>query len=224
MRSLVKAVAASCLFLSGQAFAVPVTWTDWTRVNENVVTGTMGDITVTVTGTGGSFFDGPTQTACGTNWWTQPDPTDLAYTGGTADNAPTACEQVGLNTPGTFTVTFSSAVNGLYMALLSVGQPGYTVTYDFNTPFTVDSEGRGFWGNGSYSTAAGDRLLGDEFHGTLLFGGSITSLSFATAPNEYWHAFTFGMGQQVTAVPIVGTLPLLGLGLLLMGLAGRRRR
>ena len=86
MRSLVKAVAASCLFLSAQAFAVPVTWTDWTRLNENVVTGTMGDITVTVTGTGGSFPNGPTQLGCGTNWWTQPDPTDLAYTGGTGDN------------------------------------------------------------------------------------------------------------------------------------------
>src|SRR5687767_2405383 len=123
MRSLIKVAVGSCMLLAAPAFAVPVTWTDWTSSGGNTVLGNMGGVGVTVTGTA---LDGPTQTSCvgGTNWWTQPNPSDLAYTGGTVSNAPTACEQVGLNTPGTVTVTFSSAVSNLYMALLSVGQPG----------------------------------------------------------------------------------------------------
>ena len=150
-------------------------------------------------------MDGPSQTACGNNWWTEPDAGNPAYTGGSVSNAPTTlCEQVGLNSPVSITVSFSAPVTNLYMALLSVGQPNYTVTYDFDTAFTIDSEGRGFWGDGSYVLGAGDTLAMDEFHGVLAFAGPISSLTFTTAPSEYWHAFTFGFAA--TAVfPEPGT-------------------
>ena len=168
------------------------------------------------------------QTACGTNYWTEPNISDPAYTGGSANNAPTACEQVALASIADITVTFSSPVNNLFMALLSVGQPNFTVTYDFDTAFAVDSDGIGYWSYansnnpGPYSLGTGDTIAMNEFHGLLSFAGPVSALNFTTSPNENWHAFTFGTGTSVP-VPEPGTLALLGIGLLGMGLSRRRK-
>ena len=42
----------------------------------------MGGVAVRVTATAGSI-DGPSQTACGVNYWTEPDAAQRPYTGGT---------------------------------------------------------------------------------------------------------------------------------------------
>lgn len=206
-----------------------VTWTDWTAITGGGAVGSMGDIDIRVSALSGSI-NGPSQISCGTNWWTEPFSTDPdyngpAYTQGSVDNAPTPCEQVALNSQVSLSVTFSSPVDTLYMALLSVGQPNYTVTYDFDTSFTVDSDGWGFWNNvtgaaGTYSLGSGDAIAMNEIHGVLAFNGPISTLSFTTNPNENWHAFTFG---TVASVPEPGTLALFGLGLLGIGAARRRK-
>lgn len=217
--SLRTLCAAAAFAMAGSASAVPVAWADWATFGGNTAGGTMGGIGVSVSS--GSAMDGVTQLGgpC-ENYWTEPNAADRAYTGGTVSNGPTACEQLGLSTANRVTVTFSSAVSTLYMALLSVGQPNYPVAYTYSQAFTIDSEGQGYWGNDSTDgVQSGNTLTMNEFHGVLRFTAPVTSLTFSTAPGEYWHAFTFG-----TAVPEPGSLLLAGAALLAAGAASRRRK
>lgn len=224
LHHLTKPALAAALSLTAlQAGAAMVNWTDWTSVSTSGASGTMGGVTVTVSGT----TNGVSQTGCGSgtiNYWTEPNAAQKPYTGGTVSNGPTACEQVGLSSATRVTISFSSAVDSLYMALLSVGQPGLAVTYDFDQSFTVDSAGVGYWSSGvpgTYSLGAGDTMTMREFHGMLRFSGAgITGLSFTTNPNEFWHAFTLGTAAPVSAP---GSLALAGLALAGLGLAARRR-
>jgi hypothetical protein len=206
MKSMFLGILASAIAVAAPSANATV-WTNWTSINQTTAIGTMDGVTVTATATSG-LMNGPSQTACGTNWWT-----GTAY-GGLGN--PTACEQVALDAPVSVTVTFSSPVSGLFMALLSVGRTNVEVSYDFDRAFTVASEGQGFWGDGTYTLAAGDIIRGREFHGALAFTGPVSSLTFTTSPAEYWHAFTFG-------VPEPGMLALFGLGLVGLGFAGRRK-
>ncbi len=195
------------------------TWTDWTAISGTSATGTMGGVGVTVTATSGTM-DGPSQTGCGTNWWTEPNAASRPYTGGSLGNGPPACDQVALSSPVSITVTFSQSIDSLYMALLSIGQGGVQVTYDFDRSFVIDSQGVGYWGSGTAVTGAGDTLAMNEFHGLLRFVSPVTTLSFTTAPGEYWHAFTFASN----AVPEPGTLALLSVALLAAGAVKRRKQ
>jgi hypothetical protein len=45
------------------------------------------------------------------------------------------------------------------MAIVSQGRSSLTVAYDFDTPFTVLSEGEGYWGDGSYTTDMSNDIL-----------------------------------------------------------------
>ena len=111
-RKLVRGVllSAASFLVIGSAAAGPVSWTDWTSIGSNSASGTMGGVTVSVSST--TAMNGVSQTGCGVNYWTEPNAADPAYTGGTVSNAPTACEQVGLNSANTVTVNEIETVTG----------------------------------------------------------------------------------------------------------------
>ena len=225
-------MALSCVVMinvaSGVANAGPISWVDWTSHTGGIAgsaTGTLpGGVTVTYAGQVAS----ETRTAPGglTNYWTQAGPSP--YTNGTVDNPPPCCDIITLigGSGLLSTLTFSTPLVNPIMGIVSLGQPGFLVSYDFvDRPFDVLSSGTGFWGGapgGSLFELAGDVLQGNEGHGTIQFIGTLSSISWTTAPAENWHGFQIGIVQQ-SAVPDGGSaFALLGLGML--GLSTIRRK
>ncbi|MBU0545190.1 MAG: PEP-CTERM sorting domain-containing protein [Proteobacteria bacterium] len=176
-----------------------------------------GSTTVYVAYSGSYSF---AQLGSGINYWTEGNP--KPYTGNSVvDNAPTASELIALNLATTNTVTFSRPVVDPIMAIVSMGQGGLPVTYDFNAPFIVLSEGRGYWGDGTYTLADGDLLIGRELHAAIQFSGTFSQISWSST-SENWHGFTFGIAGNAQQVPEPATMLLLGFGL--FGLAGISRK
>lgn len=162
-----------------------IEWTDWISADTGIVTGTMGDVDVTYTG---DYYSADLGTA--TNYWTEGTPapyTDNAV----VDTAPTAGELIRLVYDATNKIEFSEPVLDPVMAIVSMGQSSTPVTYDFDQPFTVLSEGKGYWGDGTYTLDDADSMTGKEFHGAIQFSGWISEINF-TSTYENWHGFTFG--------------------------------
>ena len=200
-------LALAIVSLAAPTHAVSISWVDWTSATLGAAGSASGLLSpwngpISVGYSGDVTF---AQLGSGINYWTEGSP--APYTGNTyVDNAPIATEMVALSLSGTNTVTFSTPISGLVMAIVSQGQPSVPVTYDFDAAFSVLSEGKGYWGDGSYTLGAGDQLIGSEFHGVIQYAGPVSSLSWTVNPNEYWHGITFG----TAAIPEPGSIVLLG--------------
>ncbi|MBX9894377.1 MAG: FxDxF family PEP-CTERM protein [Nitrosomonas sp.] len=204
-------------FASTSAFAVPVSWTDWTSsTNSSSASGSLsvGSDTVGVEYSATSAH-GFVTTGVGTNYWT-----GSAYTNGTVDNAPPASDIIALTLGGTVTITFSQTVIDPYIALASWNFN----TVDFGVPIVIDSFGPGFWGSGTpVLNASGTGFFGSgEVHGVIRLPGSFDSISF-THTSETWHGFTVGVAG-IAPVPEPETYAMLLVGLGLLGFAARRRQ
>lgn len=215
-RFIVSLLAAGVLPGLASADISYINW-DKTSLTSNSVTGTLtlaDNSTVNVTLTGPiNFVNGPTDA----NYFTP----DTTFEGTGVPNAPTS-GFVGLAAGNaSYTLSFDRAIHNVIFDMVSVGQTGIPVTYDFNHSFTLVNTGPGPFGSGTLE-ANGNAVTGVEGNGVLLFGGDLSSLSWTVDNAEYWHGFTAGVAGAAAPVPEPTTMAALGFGAL--GLLARRRR
>jgi hypothetical protein len=176
-------------------------WTDWNSLNNGTLTQGSHVTNVTLTGVAYNYDNGAPFYYQYPATFGNLNPSDLIREVGT----------------GNVTLNFDKPVTDLYLALVSVGQPGLPVTYSFNNAFSVFSSGPGGWGGGSYSISGND-FTGSEFNGVLFFSGTFSSLSFSINQPENWHGFNIAAAD----VPEPDTLALLALAGI--GALGARRK
>ncbi|MEP6621281.1 MAG: PEP-CTERM sorting domain-containing protein [bacterium] len=213
---------ALCAIAAAPATSSAQTWTNWSAATGNTFTGSLLGSSVTFTG---NYIGGQLTGVGGTDYFAPSAP----YTQGGV-TSPDAGGNVGFiqfNQPVVGQFAFSSPLNNVYLALISVGQGGVAVSYTFDQAFTVVSNNNtscAYWGCGTYSVS-GNTIQANEFSGTLLFSGPVSQLSFTTDNAEYWHGATIGAEAPVTAAPEPATLGLMATGLIGMaGFARRRKR
>lgn len=197
------------------AASAAIAWTDWTQSGANTVVGSVSGVGVTFTGSY-NFA----QTNGGIDYWNS----SFVNTWDGTIAPPPGSDIVGLHLAGSKTITFSSAVNDVYLAIMSWNSQG-SVTFDKN--FTQEGwvRGCGYWGCGLLTNVTGNSFTSNgESHGILKFAGPITSLTFAESGNEYWHGIQVGIGSVGGAVPEPSTWALLILGFGAIGAGMRRQR
>lgn len=226
--------------LAAPAASVPYHYVDWQSATSNTASGviTLPDSsTVTVgfealnpDGTPANALSPAAQTGGGTNFWNPSTP----YTSAQVDNAPPDSDIIRLTggTDATYRVTLSAAIKDPIMAIVSLGQPGVQVRYEFDSPFDIVSQGTGYWGGNATALQelAGNVLAGNEGHGTIQFIGTFDVFSWSVPTPEFWHGFTFGIRttealepDDPTPASSPATLLLLAAGLAGLGGASRRR-
>ena len=174
--------------------SVPVTfaWADWTSSTTGAP-GAAAGVLLTSSGPVMVTYAGEVafaQTAGGANYWVPGAP----YVNTVTANPPGDPDIIALNNAATVnTLTFSPPVNGLVLAVVSLGAPGSTVRYHFDRPITLLSYGAGYWGNGTLVIENGDTLAGTEGHGAIQFPGPVSSVSWTLSGGEFWHGFTVGI-------------------------------
>ena len=216
LRAFLKTLFCVSVVLCSTSNAGAVTWIDWQSTSN-------GSLTIGSTNIGVSMTGNPMALVNGDGYYNN------GSTGGTSPSGTygglTPSDLIQVNGTGTFNLTFDSPIVDPYIALVSVGQGGWPVTYSFDDPFSVISSGGNYWGYSGYSVSPdGTDFTGSEYNGILKFSGTYSSISFDIAPSEHWHGFNFGVADSASSVPEPATLLLFGVGLVGVGIARRLRR
>ena len=217
------AIAGMLGFTVLPAFAI-TTWTDWT----SATTGAPGSATGTLGGVGVSYV-GELDSAV-TNGTSAIWAPNSSFIGGTVTASPsTVGDDLRLDgsSTGTNTITFASPVVNPVFAIWSLGAPGTTASFIFNSLSpTLQAGGPNADFGGGPLSVAGNVVSGAEGNGVLQFAGTLSSISWTNTP-EFFYAFTVGTAGSVddlTPVPEPTTLLLLGTTAAGLGLARWRQR
>lgn len=221
-RSAALAVALAALEAACMpaAHAAPVAWTAWSSGTSGAAGQADGRLTFADGKQADVRYEGELRyayTAGGEYFWNS---TPAAYTSAAVDNVP----------PGTFlqlnrdsrkSVSFSQALSGVFMAVLSLNS-NY---YEFDQDFVVESSGCGVFGCGTLTREVVDgkyRLVAQgEGHGVIRFTEDVSSLTWSTHHAEDWQGVTLG-AYGVSPVPEPASVALSLAGLALIGWRLRR--
>src|SRR5262245_32678823 len=163
-------VICALSFAASTADGAIYSYVDWTTANANAGTAsgviTLPDLSIVNVNFAATFSGGApgrfafAQTSGGTNCWSRPAP-HIRAKDENATPTPDILALEGGNNQ-IYTVTLSQAVKDPIMAIVSLGRSGLPTTYDFDSPFTIVSQGVGFFGGGP---AALVQLPGDILEG-----------------------------------------------------------
>jgi PEP-CTERM motif len=176
-----------------------------------------GGSPVGVTYTGEVFFAQTNNS--GTYFWNPAS----TFTSAEVSNVPPTSDLIALIGGNTTvnTITFSRPVVDPVLDILSLGSPNIPITYNFNAPFDILSDGPStiYGGPGILTALPGNILRGVEGDGTIIFRGTFTSISFTVPQAENYHGFTVGL----RTVPEPASFALIGTGVGLLLVFSRRR-
>ena len=213
---LAVAIAAISLQSASAALNFWVNWTGAPDSYPNTMTTPSGNKNYATLGTGTLFDPNTSQTidvtysgeiysesefnlSSGTDWFDFPD----AYLSDSVSTLPPRGNFIAVTGYSGLvnTLTFSSPVTNLLMAIGSLGNGNTPGSLVFDRNAVVLSSGRGLFGDGPFSMVGPSTIEGKEGNGMIQFTGTFSSLSWTIPDEEIYMVYNIGI-TDVGAAPI----------------------